>query len=265
MSIFKYDFIMKSFAAGILIALSIPLIGTIMVCRKSSNLGDALSHSALAGVALGLIISINPVVGSIISCLIASLFIDFLRKKFPKNADMAIAIVTSLGVGLAAVLSDFTPGSKNLNSFLFGSIAAISNIELGIIGVITFCVIFFYFKYYTGIVYIIFDEKIAELTDLPVRRLDFMITILTALSIGMGSRIVGVLTLSSLMILPVAGAIKLSNSFKNTVLLSVVLGVLYVILGLLTSFYLSLKPGGSIAIIGVIALLLILTIKKDKN
>ncbi|WP_300410016.1 metal ABC transporter permease [Lagierella sp.] len=265
MSIFDYDFILKSFLAGLLIALSIPLIGTIMVCRKSSNLGDALSHSSLAGVAFGLIIGINPVIGSIISCLIASLFIDFLRKKFPKNADMAIAIVMSLGVGLAAVASDFIPGSKSLNSFLFGSIAAISNLELLIIALITSFVIFFYIRYYTGIVYIIFDEKVASLTGLPVRRLDFMITLLTALSVGMGSRIVGVLTISSLMVLPVAGAIKISASFRKTVINSVMLGVLYVILGLLSSFYLSLKPGGSIVIIGVVTLIAILMVKGDKN
>ncbi|MDO5017908.1 MAG: metal ABC transporter permease [Lagierella massiliensis] len=265
MNIFEYDFILKSFMAGILISLSIPLVGTIMVSRKSSNLGDALSHSSLAGVALGLIIGINPVVGSILASLFSSIFIDFLRKKFPKNADMAIAIVTSLGVGLAAVFSDFIPGSKSLNSFLFGSIAAISNIELLIIFLITITIIFFYIKYYNGIVYLIFDEKGAKLTGLPVKRLDFLITVFTALSIGMGSRIVGVLTISSLMILPVAGAIKLSNSFKKTVKTSVVLGVSYVVLGLLTSFYLSLKPGGSIVIIGVLTLILILFFKREKH
>ncbi len=265
MSIFNYDFILKSFMAGILIALSIPLIGTIMVCRKSSNLGDALSHSSLAGVAFGLIIGINPVIGSILSCLVASLFIDFLRKKFPKNADMAIAIVMSLGVGLAAVASDFIPGSKSLNSFLFGSIAAISNTELFIILMITIAIIFFYLKYYTGIIYLIFDEKVASITGLPVRRLDFMVTVLTALSVGMGSRIVGVLTISSLMVLPVAGAIKISNSFRKTVINSVILGLIYMISGLLSSFYLSLKPGGSIVIIGVVALLIILIFKGDRN
>lgn len=260
--IFSYGFMIRSFIVGFLIAIIVPLIGTIVVSKKVSTIGDTLSHTSLAGISLGLIMGINPIVGAIFASLGSAFFIEFLRKKFPKSTDLVLAIVMSLGIGTAAILSDFIPGSANLESFLFGSIAAINDFELLLVSIMAIFVIIIYFKMYTGLVYIVFDEKNAKLSGVPVSRINFIFTVLTALSIAIGSRIVGVLMISSLMVLPVATAIRLSKSFLQTVIMSVILGVAYVLSGIVISFYLNLKPGGTIVIIGVIVLLLELIYEK---
>lgn len=256
MTIFNYDFMLKAFFVGILLAITIPLIGTIIVSKKVSTLGDALSHTSLAGVAIGLIVGINPIIGSIVACLISAFFIEFLRRKFPNGSDIVTAIVMSLGIGLAAILSDFIPGATNLETFLFGSIAAISNFEIILVSIIAIIVILIYAKMYYGLVYISFDESSAKIAGVPTGKNNFIFTILTALSIAIGSRIVGVLMISSLMILPVATAIRISKSFKQTVKYSVILGVIYMVTGIFVSFYFNLKPGGTIVLIGVLVLIL---------
>ena len=109
----EFSFMRRAFAIGIMLAIIIPMIGIIMINRKTSMIGDALSHSSLAGIGLGLIFGINPMWTSIIICIIASFAIEILRKKFPKYGDMATAIVMSTGIAIASILSDFTPGGTS--------------------------------------------------------------------------------------------------------------------------------------------------------
>ena len=104
---FEYTFMRKAFVVGILLAIIVPCIGIIVVLKRLSMMGDALSHSSLAGIAAGLVLSINPVLGAVITSLIAAFSIEFIRKKIPKYSEMSIAIIMSAGVGLAGVLSGF--------------------------------------------------------------------------------------------------------------------------------------------------------------
>ncbi|MDL2311043.1 metal ABC transporter permease [Peptostreptococcaceae bacterium OttesenSCG-928-C18] len=256
MNIFQYDFMIKALIVGFVISIIIPAIGTIVVNKRNSMVGDALSHTSLTGVSLGLILGINPIIGAIITCVFAAFFMEFLRNKFPKGTDLSTAVIMSFGIGLAAILSDFIPGSANLESFLFGSIVAISNIEMILVIIVAIIVIIAYVMMYEGLVYIVFDESSARLSGVPVKRINSVFTFLTALTVAIGSRVVGVMMISSLMILPVALAIRLAKSFNKTVLISIILGIIYVISGIFISFYLNIKPGGAIVLIGVAALIL---------
>ena len=105
MSIFEYAFMQRAFIVGILLGMTIPCIGTIIVLKRLSMLGDTLSHTSLAGVAGGLVFHINPVVGATVTCIGAALGIEAIRKKIPQYAEIAIAIMLSVGIGTAAVLS----------------------------------------------------------------------------------------------------------------------------------------------------------------
>ena len=124
---FQLEFMRRAFLVGIMLSIVIPCIGVVMVNKRNSMIGDALSHVSLAGVTIGLIFRVNPIITAIISCAIASFSIEIMRRYFPKNSDISTAIMMSLGIGLAAVLSDFVKGAANFNSFLFGSIVAISD------------------------------------------------------------------------------------------------------------------------------------------
>ena len=130
MEMFKYAFMQRAFIVGILLAAVIPCIGIVVVCKRLSMIGDALSHTSLAGVAIGLILGINPVFTASVTCVLAALGMEGIRRKLPRFSEMSIAITMSAGIGLAGVLSGFVKNTANFNSFLFGSIVAISNEEL---------------------------------------------------------------------------------------------------------------------------------------
>jgi zinc transport system permease protein len=260
-SILEYDFMRRAFVVGILLAVIIPCVGIIVVLKRLSMIGDALSHTSLAGVAAGLVMSINPILGSVAACIIAALGIEAIRKKIPKYAEMSIAIMMSAGVGLAGVLSGFVKSSANFNSFLFGSIVAISNFEMSLVVLISSAVILTFFLLYKELFYIALDERSARLAGIPVKTINFIFTILTAVTVSVAARTVGALIVSSLMVIPVACAMQFGKSYKQTVIHSVCFAVFFMISGLYVSYYERLKPGGTIVLIGVICLVVILSIK----
>ncbi len=260
-AIFEYDFMRRAFVVGILLAVIIPCVGIIVVLKRLSMIGDALSHTSLAGVAAGLVMSINPILGSVSACIIAALGIEAIRKKIPKYAEMSIAIIMSAGVGLAGVLSGFVKNSANFNSFLFGSIVAISNFEMALVALISCAVMLSFFLLYKELFYIALDERAARLAGIPVKTVNFIFTVLTAITVSVAARTVGALIVSSLMVIPVACAMQFGKSYKQTVIYSVLFAVFFMVTGLYISYYARLKPGGTIVLIGVICLVAILVIK----
>ena len=126
----QYEFMRRAFIVGLLLATIIPCIGVTIVLKRLSMMGDALSHASLAGVAAGLVLGINPILGAVIITVLSGFGINIIRKKFPKYAEISIAIIMSAGVGLAGVLSGFADNSAGFTSFLFGSIVAITDFEL---------------------------------------------------------------------------------------------------------------------------------------
>ncbi|MFA9378795.1 MAG: metal ABC transporter permease [Lachnotalea sp.] len=260
----QYDFMRKAFVVGILLAIIVPCIGLIVVLRRLSMTGDALSHMSLAGVALGLIIGINPVLGATIACIIAAFGIEIIRKKFHKYAEMAIAIIMSAGVGLAGVLSGFVSNTSNFNSFLFGSIVAITNFELIMVVVISIIVIITFILLYKELMFMAFDEKSAKLAGVPVRPINFIFTVLTALTVSIASRTVGALIISSLMVIPTACAMQFAKSYKQTLIYSILFALVFTLIGLTVSYYQGIKPGGTIVLTGVIFLIITLVVKGSK-
>lgn len=262
MMIFEYDFMRRAFVTGMLLAVIVPCIGVVIVLRRLSMIGDALSHTSLAGVALGLIFGFNPILGAICACTLASFGIEGIRKKIPKYSEMSIAIILSAGVGLAGVLSGYVQSAQSFDSFLFGSIVAISNFEMGLVIAVGFAVIVCFLLLYKELFFLSFDEQGAKLAGVPVRLVNFIFTLLTAVTVSVAARTVGSLIVSSLMVVPVACAMQFAKSYKQTVIFSAFFGLLFTACGLFLSFYAGLKPGGTIVLIGVAALLLIMLLKK---
>ena len=264
-AILEYDFMRRAFLVGILLAVIVPCIGIIVVLKRLSMIGDALSHTSLAGVAAGLILDINPILGAVAACIAAALGIEAIRKKIPKFSEMSIAIIMSAGVGLAGVLSGFVKNAANFNSFLFGSIVAISDFEMVLVACISCAVMLAFILLYKELFYIALDERAARLAGIPVRGINFIFTILTAVTVSVAARTVGALIVSSLMVVPVACAMQFGKSYKQTVLYSVCFAVFFTVTGLFLSYYMRLKPGGTIVLIGVLCLVVILLIKFIKK
>ena len=261
----QYDFMRKAFTVGVLLAVIVPCIGIIVVLRRLSMTGDALSHTSLAGVALGLIMGVNPVLGASIACIFAAFGIEFIRKRFPKYSEISIAVVLSAGVGLAGVLSGFVSNTSNFNSFLFGSIVAITDFELWLVIGISLLVIIVFLMLYKELLYMAFDESAAQLSGVPVRTINIVFTILTALTVSIASRTVGALIISSLMVIPVICGMQFGKSFKQTLLYSIMFAVVFTIAGLTLSYYKGLKPGATIVLTGVVFLMLTFLFKGKRS
>ncbi|MCI5805168.1 MAG: metal ABC transporter permease [Clostridium sp.] len=259
--IFQYAFMQKAFLVGILLAVIIPLIGVIVVLKRLSMIGDALSHTSLAGVALGLILGINPIVGAVVVCMIAAFSIEGIRKALPKYAEISISIIMSVGIGLASVLSGFIEDGTAFNSFLFGSIVAITDTEVVMVIIVTIIVVAVFLLLYKELMFITFDEPGAVLAGVPVKKINFVITLLTAITVSVAARSVGALMVSSLMVIPVACAMQLANSYKKTVIYSVLFALLFTVVGLFLSYYMNLKPGGTIVLTGVVVLIPLMFVK----
>lgn len=263
--IFQYDFMIRALVSGLMLAIMIPLIGVVMVNRKTSMIGDALSHTSLMGVAMGLILGFNPVIGAIIIAIVSAFSIEGIRKKFPHYGDMATAVIMSLGLGLAAILSDFAPGGNSFDAYLFGSISAVTKTDLIFISVIFVLIVLLSIKYYGALLDIAMNPNLARLAGVKVPTINFLFTLFSAVTIALACKVIGALMVASLIVLPVATSLLISRSYKQTMILTVILGVIYMLSGLILSFYYDIRPGGAIVVMSIIGMIIIGLYSKMKK
>ena len=255
----QYGFMQRAFITGILLAVIAPLIGITIVLKRMSMIGDALSHASLAGVALGLLLGINPILGAMGICLFAALGVEAIRRKIPRYSEMAISIIMSTGIGLAGILSGFVKNGTNFNSFLFGSIISISKDELKIVCVISVLVLLCVLLLYKELFYIGFDENAARISGVPVKTINFIFTLLT---VSIASRTVGTLIVSSMLVIPIACGMQVGRSYKAVMIIGVITALVTTVIGLTLSYYVGLKPGGTIVLLEVVCFLILALISR---
>ncbi|MDO4569101.1 MAG: metal ABC transporter permease [Planctomycetia bacterium] len=256
MDIFQYDFIQRAFLVGTFLAIVLPCIGITIVLKRLSMMGETLAHTSLAGVTFGLIMGFNPTLCATIYCAVAALGIEILRKRFPQFAEMAIAVILSAGIGLTAILSSFVKSASNFQSFLFGSIVAVSDFELGLIIGVSALVLASSLLLYKELFYVAFDETAARMAGVPVGLVNFIFTILTAVTVSVAARTVGALIVSSLLVIPVAAAMQLGKSYRGTLIVAVLFSVFTMNAGLYISCLTNTKPGGAVVMLEIGLLLL---------
>ena len=255
---FELDFMKNAFMAGIVVSILCPIIGLFIVLRRNSMIGDTLSHSSFAGVAIGLVIGINPIFTAFLFTSICALIIEFLRGYFKKYAELVMSIVLTFSLGIAIILISTGKASAKVNSFLFGSILTVSREDLIIIasaGLITLIILFFIFN---KLMYVTFDEDGAKTSGINVKLTNYVFTLLVGATISLSIRIMGILVISSIIVVPVATAMQLKMNFNKTLLFSVLFAVIDILLGLVLSYYINSAPGGTIAITTVFVLILTL-------
>ncbi len=249
MELFELDFMRRAFVAGLLVALTCPVIGTFLVVRRQSLIGDGLGHIAFAGVSAGWLLGWQPVLSAALFTVLGAGAIEKMRSLRSDFTDMVLAIFFYCAMGLAVVLASLKgSGGLNLSSFLFGSIVTVSMNDLyivSIIGAINLLAIMIFFE---QLVYLSFDEETARISGLSVGRLNLLLSVLTALTIAVSMRIVGLLLVSAMMVIPVACALPWKKGFRQTMLLAVLAAIVSVVVGLLVSFYANLAPGGAIVL-----------------
>ncbi len=255
----------RGLEAGIIIALIAPLIGIFLVLRRYSLIADTLSHVSLAGVAIGLILKINPLITAIITSVIASIAIEKLRLSRKVFGESGLAIFLSGSLALAIVLISLAHGfSVDLFNYLFGSITTVKQIDVSIIGGLGIFVIALIIAFYKELVYITVDEEAARVSGIPTAFINLLLIILAALTVSLAMPIVGVLLIAALIVIPVVSALQLRTSFKKTILIAEIISVFSVISGIIASFYLNLSPGGTIVLITIAIFIASLFLKENK-
>lgn len=273
-AILTYDFLRQAFISGILIGIMAPLLGVFIVVRRLSLIADALSHVTLAGIAGSLFLSqtvpalalLNPLYLGMASAVAGSTLIEKLRSLYKHYQELAIPIIMSAGLGLAALFISLADGFRtDLFSYLFGSVSAVSYQDMMIVIAVTAIVILFLLAFFKELFVLSFDDEYASAVGLPAKWIHFMFMIVTALVIAASMRIVGILLVSSLMTLPVAAAMRIAKSFKSAILWSLLFGQSAVLIGLVTAFYLDLAPGATIVLTSILILLIVIAIVSNRK
>ena len=272
LAMFQYEFLQNAFLSGLIIGVIAPLLGVFIVVRKLSLIADALSHVTLTGIAASLLLSkefpalfanLNPLYLGMGFSVGGSLFIERLRSVYKHYQELAIPIILSGGVGLGAIFISMANGfNVDLFSYLFGSVSAVGRADLWIIAIISIIVVFTVIFLYKELFLLSFDEEHAKTSGISAKTIHFIFIVLVALVIAISMRIVGVLLVSALMTLPVAAALKVAKSFKQTIFVSILFGEIAVIGGLFSAYYLNLAPGGTIVVLAILVLLATILFKK---
>lgn len=271
-ALLNFDFIRYSLISGLLIGFIAPLIGAFIVVRRLSLIADALSHVTLGGISFGMFLLtiipvfsvINPMWFGILFAVIGALLIEKLRTSFSNYQEIAIPIIMSAGIALSAIFISLADGfNQEIVGLLFGSISAVNISDLTTIIIITIIVLIFIVLFYKELFILSFDEEYSKVIGIP-KWIQFLFIVIVAMVISASMRVVGILLVSALITLPIAISMRITKGFKQLIALSVILGELSVILGLIIALYMNISPGGVIVVLLVLMLILTMIIQKLK-
>jgi zinc transport system permease protein len=253
LEIFQYSFMVRALLAGGIIGIIAPLIGVFLVSKRYSLMADSLAHVSLAGIALGLLLGIYPIYTAIIVTIVVALVIERLRSQQHVSGELALAMFVSGGLAVAVVLISLGNGfNVDLLSYLFGSITTVTMQDVIVMSILGLLIVGLMAFLYQQLVYLSFDEEAALVSGVPVRQLNTILMILTAITVSVAMRVVGVLLIGALMVIPVVTASQLRRSFRQTILFAVLFSLIAVLVGLFGAFYLSVPAGGAIVVTSLV-------------
>jgi len=258
-----YDFFQRALLGGLGASIIASTLGVLLILRRLSLVGEGLAHLSFGGVALGLYAGIYPLYTALLLAFLGTFIISHLQRKKIVYSETAIGIIISAGLAGAIVLVSLARGfNVDLFTYLFGSILTISPTDLKIIALLTLAVLTFTLTFYKELFLLTFNEEDATLAGLPTTTLNATFNLLVALAIIASIKIVGILLISSLLIIPGATALQIATSFKNTLILSTIFATTAVTLGMLISFNYNIATGGAIILVSLTLFTLTVTTKK---
>ncbi len=264
LEIFEYDFMQRAFIAGMLIAVLASISGTFIVLKRYSMMSETLAHSALVGVAVGLVAGFNPLWMAVIIAILSAWLIEYLRTSFALYSDSILAIMLSGSLAIAVIIVSLGGAFNNsLFSYLFGSILSVSNDDVWTIvmfGSIALSLLLLFSK---ELYFIAYDEEVAKVSGIKVKMLNFLLVTVVAIIIALSIRVVGSLLIGALMVIPTVAALQYRVGFLQTVLISLFFALLSVIVGITLSFYFSL-PSGATIVLCVLVIFIISLIANKK-
>ena len=246
----QYSFIQKAFLAGSFVAVTCAALGMFLVLRKMSLIGDGLSHVSFGAIAFGLFLGVYPFYVAIPLVMLGSLLILKISEKSKVYGDAAIGIVSAVGIAGGVMLASLSKGfNVDLFSYLFGNILAISTTEVIMSVVLSFLVLAVIYIFYWDLFSATFDEEYAKTTGIKTNRINIILTLLTAVTVVLSVKMVGVMLVSALLILPAVTALQISKGFKTAIFAAAIFSLVSVIIGITLSFFLDLPTGATIVLV----------------
>lgn len=263
LEIFQYDFIQRGFEAGLIIAFIAPLIGIFLVLRRYSLIADTLSHVSLSGIALAVFTRLNPVLMATIITVIFSILIEKLRQSKKIYGESVLSLFLSGSLAFAVITLSLKKNmASSIFNYLFGSIATVTSQDIVLMSVVSLTVLVLIAIFYKELVFTSFDEESAKASGVPVKFVNIILIVISALTISLAIPVVGVLLTSALIVIPVITALLFKKSFLKTIFLSEIISILSVGVGIFFSFYLNISASGVIVMIMIAIFSIVYLIKK---
>ncbi len=246
---FEREFMQYALWVGLVVGACAPLIGIFLVQKRQALMGDGLGHIAFAGIAAGLLLEVWPVWTALVAAVAGALAIEWLRNRGRATGDLALALFFYGGIALGVVLiSRSSTGGLNVLPYLFGSILTVGPDDVRLVIILGLVIIFSLAIIGRALFASLLDEESARVAGLPVVLANTMLSVLAAITVVAAMGIVGILLIAALMVLPVATGRLVARSFRGTIIISVVVGVVSVIVGLAAARQWALAPGGAIVL-----------------
>jgi zinc transport system permease protein len=246
---FDRSYMQLALVAGVVVGATAPLIGVFVVQKGMSLLGDGIGHVAVAGIGASLLMGTSPTWTALVVAIVAALLIEFLRSRGNATGDLALALVFYGGIAAGVVLASRSATNTNLQPYLFGSILTATAEDVWTIVALGAGIAVAMAFAGRALFAVVLDEDSARVAGVPARALNALLAVLTAVTVVAAMRIVGVLLVAALMVLPVATSRLVARSFRGTLVLAVVFGVLSAVFGLLAARQWALAAGGTIVLV----------------
>lgn len=264
MEMFSYEFMRKAFLAATFISVIAPMLGVFLVIRRQSLMADTLSHVSLAGVALGFFLNLNPDITTLVVVVIAAVILEYLRMVYRTYSEISIAILMSGGLALALVLMNLSGGNSaaSIQSYLFGSIVTITWEQVTILAVMFVILVVLFCLFKRPMYVLTFDEDTAHVDGLPTHWMSMLFNVITGVAIAVMIPIAGALLISAIMVLPAAIGMRIGKGFNAVIVISVIMGLIGMLTGLTSSYYLETPPSASITLIFIGLFILVSVVRK---
>ena len=254
LEMFTYPFIVRAFAAGVLLSLCAALLGVPLVLKRYSMIGDGLSHVSFGALSVAL------------ACGWAPLPVLRMTERSRMGADAAIAVVSASSLAVGVIVTSLTTGmTTDVDSYMFGSILAMTQADVVLSALLCVGVLVLFVLFYHRLFAITFDENFSRATGGKVGLYNTLLSVLTALTIVLGMRMMGAMLISSLVIFPALSAMRVKKSFRGVVVLAGVLSVLGFCAGLTGSYLLSTPVGASVVVVDLLIFLLCCGVRRVRG
>jgi zinc transport system permease protein len=263
----SYDFMQRALLAALLVGIAAPSVGVYLVQRRLALIGDGLGHAALTGVAVGLLTTTSPVFTALLCAVGGAIIVELVRLRGRTSGDIALAVLFYGGIAGGVVLVSKAPGGTpgNLDAYLFGAITTTTTRDLVVFAVLSMLVLVTTIGLARPLFAISDDEEYAQASGLPVVRYNVLLAVITAVTVVVSMRVVGLLLISALMVVPVAAAQLVRSSFAGTMTLAIVLGVVVSAGGVVVSFYADTPSGGTIVLLAIAVFAVVLLVSSLRH